>query len=128
MYLLRRGVRPSPEWDDAFPVPNARAAAVVAVQTTIQELEGGVDVRAAILGCFQRFCTLLGARGITDQGALTPRELEALAIGRLTVSHEAAEILTSLFEEARYSEHPLGEADRVRAIESLGRIQAALEA
>lgn len=128
MYLLRRGVRQTTEWDDAFPVPNARAAAVVAVQKTIQELEGGGDVRAAILGCFQRFCALLGTRGITDQTALTPRELQALAIDQLRVSHDAAEILTSLFEEARYSEHPLGEADRVRAIESLGRIQAALEA
>src|SRR5438128_98591 len=71
---------------------------------------------------------LLRARGTTAQGALTPRELEDLAVGRLHVSREASSTLTSLFEEARYSEHPLGEADRRRAIESLAGIRVALEA
>jgi len=128
LYLLRRGGRPDPEWDAAFPVPNARQAAVVAVQDTIHDLEVGGDVRMAILACFQRFCILIGSRGITDQGALTPRELEALAVDRLRVSRETSGVLTSLFEEARYSEHSLGDRERARAIESLGRIQAALEA
>src|SRR2546426_249457 len=54
--------------------------------------------------------------------------LEDLAVGRLHVSREASSTLTSLFEEARYSEHPLGEADRRRAIESLAGIRVALEA
>src|SRR6267143_417453 len=128
LFLLRRGGRVPPDSHDAFPVPGAQQAAAVAVQETIHELEGGGDVRTAILGCFQRFCTLLGSRGITDQVALTPRELEGLAIDQIKVSRDAAGILTSLFEEARYSEHPLGEAERVRAIHTLGRIQAALEA
>src|SRR5438093_6191539 len=86
------------------------------------------DVRSVILACFHRFCALLGARGITAQGALTPRELEGLAVERLHVSREASETLTTLFEEARYSEHPLGEADRHRAIESLAGIRVALGA
>src|SRR5213594_3543887 len=68
------------------------------------------------------------ARGITAQGALTPRELEGLAVERLHVSREASETLTTLFEEARYIEHPLGEADRHRAIESLAGIRVALGA
>ena len=128
VYLLRRGGRPEPEWDGAFPVPNARQAAVFAVEATIHDLEAGGAVRAAILVCFQRFCALLGARGFTDQEALTPRELERLAVDRLQVSREETGSLTSLFEEARYSEHALGEPDRARAIDCLGRIQAALEA
>jgi hypothetical protein len=44
------------------------------------------------------------------------------------VSRDASGTLTSLFEEARYSVHPLDEADRRRAIESLAGIRAALEA
>src|SRR2546428_515321 len=51
-----------------------------------------------------------------------------VAVGRLHVSREASSTLTSLFEEARYSEHPLGEADRRRAIESFAGIRVALEA
>ena len=127
--LLRRGagvveIDNEPSADD----PATRHAAADAVQDAIEELEVGGDVRAVILACFRRFCALLGARGITAQGALTPRELEDLAVGRLHVSREASSTLISLFEEARYSEHPLGEADRHRAIESLAGIRVALEA
>ena len=127
--LLRRGagvveIDNEPSAED----PATRHAAVDAVQDAIEELEVGGDVRAVILACFRRFCALLGARGITAQGALTPRELEDLAVGRLHVSREASSTLISLFEEARYSEHPLGEADRHRAIESLAGIRVALGA
>ena len=128
LYVLRRSNRPDPDRDFAFPAPNARQAAVVAVRATIRDLEEGGDVRTVILACFQQFCTLLGSRGITDQDPLTPHELEGLAVDRLRVSRDASGILTSLFEEARYSEHPLGDRDRTRAIDSLGQIQAALEA
>ncbi len=127
-YLFRRSRRPAPEWETELPIPIDRQAAVGAVRATIRDLEEGGDVRTAILACFERFCALLGSRGITDQEALTPHELEGLAVDRLRVSREASGILTSLFEEARYSEHPLGEPDRARAIDSLGQIQAALEA
>jgi hypothetical protein len=128
-YLLRRGAgwTVSVSGQDSRD-STARAVAASAVQTAIQELELGGDVRTAILGCFQRFCGLLGARGIGAQEPLTPRELEGLAVARLRVSHEASETLTSLFEEARYSEHPLGESDRARALESLAGIRTALEA
>jgi hypothetical protein len=125
--LLRRSRRV--DWateDDTSGGP--RASAAVAVSRTIQDLEAGRDVRSAILVCFQRFCELLGSRGITEQGALTPRELEALAVHRLRVSSKDSRILTGVFEEARYSTHPLGEPDRQRALQSLGQIRAALEA
>lgn len=107
--------------------PKARLAAAGTIQETIEMLELGGDVRATILECFRRFCRLLGTRGVEGQEALTPRELEALAVERLRLSREAPEALTSLFEEARYSEHRLGEAERARALESLSRIRTALE-
>src|SRR6266508_3741630 len=128
-YLLRRpGSAYEGDRDDEPGGPDVRRKATAAVQTAIQELELGGDVRQVILACFERFCRLLGARGITEQVALTPRELERLAIVRLRVSPDASDTLTSLFEEARYSEHALGEADRVRAIDSLAGIRAALGA
>ena len=105
-----------------------RRAAAQAVQAAIDELQLGGDVRAVILACYARFCALLGARGLAAQEALTPREIEALAVERLAVSGESSDALTSLFEEARYSEHPLGDADRERAVRSLERIRLDLEA
>lgn len=119
--VMRR--RPSPA-----PSLPRRTAAAEAVQTAIAQLELGGDVRAVILACFERFCELLGDRGFRDQSALTPRELEALAVRGLRVSEDSAEALTSLFEEARYSVHSLGEADRDRAVVSLQRIRVSLEA
>lgn len=105
-----------------------RRDAAEAIQRTIQELELGGDVRGAIQACFQRFCLLLAGKGIEDQRARTPRELSGLAVERLGVSTEASDGLTSLFEVARYSEHPLDESDRQHALASLERIRSALEA
>ncbi|HEY7587560.1 MAG TPA: DUF4129 domain-containing protein, partial [Thermoplasmata archaeon] len=120
--VARRGPAP------ALLPPEERKAAARAVQATIEELRIGGDVRASILTCYQRFCALLGARGVADQTALTPREIEILAVRSLRVSENAAGALTGLFEEARYSVHPLGDADRLRAIDSLERIRTSLGA
>ncbi len=105
----------------------SRREAAQAVRAAIEELQLGGDVREAILACYARFCTLLGAKGLRAQEALTPREIEDLAIRKLSVSPESSDALTSLFEEARYSEHPLGDADRDRAVTSLERIRSDLE-
>lgn len=105
-----------------------RRAAAEAVRETIADLELGGDVRTTILACFQRFCSLLGMRGLRDQDAMTPREIEDAAIRKLRVKADDASALTALFEEARYSEHPLGEPARDRALRSLRAIRAALEA
>jgi len=105
-----------------------RAAAAEAVHVAIAEIEEGGDVRAAILACFRRFCDLLGARGVSGQAVLTPREIEGLAVSHLRVPPADAGDLTSLFEEARYSAHRLGEPARDRASASLERIRRALEA
>lgn len=128
-YLLRRAADPFRSVRTGpTKAPDPMREATEALRAAIIELEIGGDVRTAILACFQRFCLLLGRRGITEQDSLTPRELEGLAVGRLRVSTDASSTLTGLFEEARYSEHSLGEPDRERAIESLSRIRAALEA
>jgi Domain of unknown function (DUF4129) len=110
-----------------LPTPPRRAA-IAAVDEALAELRFGSSVRDAILACFQRFCALLGLRGIADQDNLTPRELESLAVSHLQVPAEAAASLTFLFEEARYSVHALGDADRRRAVDSLEALRAALEA
>lgn len=108
--------------------PSPRASATHAVERAIAALETGGDVRQAILACYARFCGFLRVRGFPAQAPLTPRELEDLAVRRLAVTWDSAEALTALFEEARYSEHALGEPDRERALRSLERIRTDLEA
>jgi hypothetical protein len=129
VYRIRSGAGAAADpADEARDGREPRIAATAVVEETIQELEMGADVRTTIIACFQRFCRLLGARGLSDQDASTAREIEGLAVRTFSLSREASASLTSLFEEARYSVHPLGEVDRDRAIEDLRRIQAALEA
>jgi len=111
-----------------LPSPAPRAEAAEAVKEAIGEIEIGGDVRTAILACFQRFCRLLGQRGIAEQAPLTAREIEDAAVHGLGVSQDHATTLTSLFEEARYSVHDLGERERVLALRSLEAIRGALEA
>ena len=108
-------------------VVQERTAAAAAIREAIGELEIGGDVRTAILACFHRFSVLLGRRGVTDQATMTPWEIEVAAVSGLKVNPEAAATLTSLFEEARYSEHTLGEPERERSIRSLEAIRASLE-
>lgn len=128
-YFLKAAPQGPPLVGEWLRVPKpSREEAAATVGEAIRRIELGGDVRSAILLCFHRFSELLGARGIRDQDVLTPRELEGLAVDRLRVSADAAEDLTGLFEEARYSTHPLGEPARDRALRSLERIRAALEA
>jgi len=53
----------------------------------------------------------------------TPAEVLARAASRGLVRSAAAGTLTSLFREARYSDHPLREADRASAAEALTRLR-----
>src|SRR2546421_6687086 len=52
VFLLRRSRRQDPEQETELPIPVERQAAVVAVRSTIRDLEEGGDVRTAILACF----------------------------------------------------------------------------
>jgi len=128
-FMIRRAAATrEPEVADLLGGLRSRRAAAEAVREAMDDLELGGDIRGAILVCYQRFCALLAGRGIEAQEALTPRELSVLAIERLGVSTEEADVLTSLFEVARYSDHTLGEPDRERALASLEHIRSALEA
>jgi len=107
-------------------VPKSEAA-VQAVGEAIRELDLGGDVRTVILACYHRFCALLRGKGLAAQAPMTPREIEVAAVHELHVTRDAAGTLTSLFEEARYSLHALGEDARSRSLASLETIRRSLE-
>jgi hypothetical protein len=104
-----------------------RLEAASAVRRTLLDLEAGGDFRTAVLACYQRMCSLFATKGVARQEALTPREIEVLALAELGLSQGSVDDLTGLFEEARYSEHEIGPAQRDRALECLGAIRRELE-
>ncbi|MGA8664143.1 MAG: hypothetical protein WB809_03625 [Thermoplasmata archaeon] len=72
-----------------------------------QELAAGSDPRSVILRLYGQLLLRVGPlAGDIDRS--TPEEIRSLHLVRVGIRPEAAEALTRLFEEARYSTHALG--------------------
>ncbi|HEV8594652.1 MAG TPA: DUF4129 domain-containing protein [Thermoplasmata archaeon] len=99
-----------------------------AMRTAVRDLEAGGDFRAIVLRCYRSMVYLFEARGLKSDPSETAREFEESALGTLGVSREGIDDLTSLFEEARYSTHAIGERQRDAAIDCLNSIRGLLEA
>jgi len=110
------------------PAEKGRRDLARAVRTAIRDLEAGGEFRAAVLRCYKTMVLLFEAHGRRALPSQTAREFEADALRGMGVSQESIDDLTSLFEEARYSAHAIGERQRDGAIECLGTIRGQLEA
>lgn len=95
--------------------PPTLAAVKDALERAEQDLAQGGDPRAVILALYgavlRRLTTMVGSVEIE-----TPEEIRSNHLVRLGIRPEAAEALTRLFEEARYSSHRLDDtaADTAR--------------
>ncbi len=87
-------------------------------------LERGGSARESIIACYASMCALYGeaARGERGGRALTAREFAAL-LGRKGVARPEVSALTAVFEKARYSGEPCGEAERREALAALEAIE-----
>jgi len=93
----------------------------------INELHEGEDVRDIIIRNYQKMLIILEKEGIKQEISFTPRELEKMALVRLPLTESTIDEMTSLFEEAKYSDHPLGEKERSQAIANFKQIKNELE-
>ena len=121
------GRRPAAE-PEADAVAERRTAASAAIHRTIRDLEAGLDPREAILWCYAALSALLSRRGMKGMEPLTPREVERDAVAQFSLSRDDVGELTSVFEEARYSEHEMGPNARDRALLAFSHVRAALGA
>jgi amino acid transporter len=98
----------------------ARAEVRQALRRAAEELGGALDPRATVLALY---ATLLAriAPMTTDLDFATAEEIRRRDLVRLGIRASAAEDLTRVFEEARYSSHPMGS-------ESVARATAAIRA
>ncbi len=107
--------------EDAAPPPDAeRARAVARLREALHALDEGpnADPRAVVIALYARLLGEIAAR-TTGLDARTPREIERYTVERLGVPRPAARTLTEVFEEARYSSHPLPPASVERARSAL---------
>ncbi|HXW66750.1 MAG TPA: DUF4129 domain-containing protein [Thermoplasmata archaeon] len=89
-----------------------------ALASAAEALDAGGDPRATIEALYGAILARVGTMAIGLEGA-TPEEIRAEHLIRLGVRPAAAETLTRLFEEARYSTHPLGPGEVDRAARAI---------
>ena len=104
--------------------PDAAARVGSGLRRSLADLESEPDPRLAVQRAYARMEESLGAIELSRAPDETPTEFTARVLRVLGASAAAASNLTGLFEIARFSEHPMDEDDRRRAIASVRRVEA----
>jgi hypothetical protein len=98
-----------------------------AVARAVRTIREGGDYREAVIQCYSDLMAALASRGVQGQEPLTAREIEGVALQRVGLTRGSVDALTGLFEEARYSKHDIGPAQRDAAVTALEAIRRELE-
>jgi hypothetical protein len=118
--------RPTVRWAPDSPADATAAPLVAALAAGERALHEDSDPRAAIIGCYAAMERSLADAGSPPRLADTPGEVLGRATASGLVRSAWAGTLTGLFRRARYSSHPMTEADRAAAIGALAQVQADL--
>jgi Domain of unknown function (DUF4129) len=105
-------------------VPDAAARVGADLRRSLADLESERDPRLAVQRAYARMEESLAEIELSRAPDETPTEFTARVLRVLGASAAAASDLTGLFEIARFSDHPMNEYDRRRAIASLQRVEA----
>jgi Domain of unknown function (DUF4129) len=119
--LARRRQRGDPE-------PSDRIAARQAIGAAIGALDAATDPRAAVIAAYAAMEAALAASGVIRSPAEAPREYLRRVLVASSATEREAGTLTGLFEEARFSAHPIPDRVRVHALSALSSLRARLQA
>jgi Domain of unknown function (DUF4129) len=123
---------PQPEPDEAEPpTPATDDEAVVArraVEAALEPLRDPTDPRGAVIAAYARMETVLAERELARRTPEAPREYLARVLGEGDMPENSLTTLTDMFEEARFSRHPIPESAPQRALGELEAARAALAA
>ena len=110
-------------------LPDVEVAAELAEETRSQldALDGG-EARDSIIRCWQRLEQRLDAAGAARLRHETSTEFVTRCLARLDLDPAATDRLASLYREARFSTHPMGEEARAAARDALAVLHADLAA
>jgi hypothetical protein len=106
------------------PLPGAAARG--ALERAVHGVEAGEDPRSVIIGLYAELLRQLG-RMVGDLDPVTPEEIRVRHLVRLGIRPETAEALTRLFEEAKYSSHPMDALAAGRAVDVMRAAGADLD-
>ena len=103
-----------------------RAAAEQVVEILgddFDDLRAEPDPRRAVIAAYARLEGALAASGLPRRPAETPEEYVVRVLAALEVPRRPVRELTGLYERAKFSQHPVDEPMRERAIAALIRIR-----
>src|SRR5512132_1666679 len=93
---------------------------------TLEDLEGEPDPRRAVIAAWARMERGLAAVGLPRHPAEAPFEYATRVLEAALARPSAVHRLTGLFERAKFSRHPVGQADREEAIAALRTVRREL--
>ena len=115
--------KPTPD----APKQTQRIAASAALTGAIDALGDASDPREGVIAAYVAMQGTLAAHGVVRSAAEAPREyLRRVLIANRATGREAG-ALTGLFEEARFSEHPIPERVRQSALANLRSLRTRLD-
>ena len=103
-----------------------RNAAQTAVQAAIGALDAVEDPRSAVIAAYVAMEGTFAAHGLTRARNEAPREYLRRLLATDSANDRDATTLTSLFEEARFSRHPISERVREAALAALSALRSQL--
>jgi len=106
---------------------SAREQIALELDEAIDDLRAEPDPRRAVVAAYARMERTMGVHGAPREAWEAPHEYLARTLSGLGVGQAAAE-LTGLFEQARFSEHAIGEPEREASIDALLAVRADLRA
>lgn len=97
-----------------------------ALDEVLEDLASTDDPRAAIITAYRTIERELTGAGLGRRSSEAPREYLRSVLAAANVAPEAIITLTDLFEQARFSLHPMDDTDRRAAIEAMESVRSAL--
>ena len=94
-----------------------------AFDESLDDLRAERDVRRAIIACYARMERALARTGAARRASETPFEFLARVLEH--IARAPGRALTDLFERAKFSTEPLGDADKQQALAALEALRAA---
>ena len=98
------------------------------IDAAMKDLQKGGEVQEIIIRCYRQMCRILskGSKMHGDE-SMTPREFERAVVSQTGIDERPVSELTSLFEEARYSTHPIDNSKRKQALSALRQVKSEME-
>jgi hypothetical protein len=118
-------LRESPQDPNAIAALDVPPAILEAAERQLAALREG-SPRNAIVACWMELERTCSQSGLPRSAAETSTEFTARVLSHYAIDAQAVSGLAGLYREARFSEHPLSEAHRDRAIAALQSVLADL--